>query len=220
MNRIFTQSIIANLIIIGVISTQTVEAITISRQHTSGCRSHIAAAEAKNGIPPRLLEAIATVESGINPWIINYQGRARSFHSKEAAAKAIRELQKKGVRSINIGCMQLHAPSHQRRFKSIEDMLEPANNISYAADLLKKLHRQHGSIEQAVKYYHSASPVHNTRYKAKIYRIWSRLKGTSSDLPSATPSKFAPTGASALIKPATFQKEVVRTRKIKSPKRK
>lgn len=204
MKRLLIKSISASFILIASISTQTVEAATISRQHVPSCRSHIASAEAKNGIPAGLLEAIATVESGVKPWVINYRNRAQFFHSKEAAAARIRELQRQGIRSINIGCMQLHAPSHQRQFKSIEDMLEPANNIPYAAGLLKKLHRQHGSMERAVKYYHSPSPVHNVRYLAKINRTWKRLKGKSSDLPEATPSKFAPTGAGALIKPATL----------------
>lgn len=179
MTRVFTKAIFTTLFIAATAFPQICEAASIAR-HSAGCRSHIASAEKKHGIPDRLLEAIATAESGVTPWVINYRNRAQFFHSKEAAAARIRELQKQGIRSINVGVMQLHAPSHLRRFKSIEDMLEPENNIAYAANLLKKLHRQHGSIEQAVKYYHSASARYNVRYKNKIYGIWNRLQGAKS----------------------------------------
>jgi hypothetical protein len=179
------------------------EGVTIARRvGKTQCRTHIENAEKKHDIPHKLLEAVATAESGISPWVVNYQGRARFFSSKEEAAKHIRDLHKKGIKNINIGCMQLHAPSHLKRFSSLEDMLEPENNIAYAAKLLGQLKRKHGSIEKAIKYYHSTSSAYNEPYKNKILRIWKKLQNQSS-----TSQKVIQTSASS---PKTKKKHNVK----------
>ena len=139
-------------------------------------RSVILKHEKEKGIPHGLLLAIATVESKTSPYVINAQGRAHYFKNLESAANFVRGLQKKGVYNINVGCMQLNFPSHRRHFSSIEKMIDPESNISYAAKLLKRLERNHGSLERAIRYYNSASPVINTRYKAKVDNAWAQTR--------------------------------------------
>lgn len=144
----------------------------------STCKDVISKQEAQKGIPQGLLKAIATIESGISPWTVNARGRAHTFGSKEAAASYVRELLEDGVKNISIGCMQLHYPSHRRHFTSVEEMFEPEKNIAHAAKLIKKLERRHGSIDQAVKMYHSPSPSHHNPYKNRVYGMWAKFGAT------------------------------------------
>ena len=146
----------------------------------STCKDVISKQEAQKGIPQGLLKAIATVESGISPWTVNARGRAHTFGSKEAAASYVRELLEDGVKNISVGCMQLHYPSHRRHFTSVEEMFEPENNIAHAAKLIKKLERRYGSIDQAVKMYHSPSPSHHNPYKNRVYGMWAKFVEDSS----------------------------------------
>lgn len=140
------------------------------------CKDVISEQEIQKGIPQDLLKAIATVESGISPWSVNVNGRAHIFKSKEAAAHYIQELIESGTRNFSVGCMQLHYASHRRHFKSVEAMLEPKNNIAHAAKLIKILERRHGSIDKAVRLYHSASPTCHNQYKNRVYRLWTQFK--------------------------------------------
>jgi len=141
------------------------------------CKDVISKQEAQKGIPQGLLKAIATVESGISPWAINANGRAHIFRSKEAAAKYVRELVESGMGNFSVGCMQLHYASHRHHFKSVEAMLEPENNIAHAAKLIKNLERHHGSLDRAVKFYHSSSPTHHNPYKNRVYGMWAKFGG-------------------------------------------
>src|SRR5690606_21579035 len=109
-------------------------------------------------------------------------GRAHFFKTKEHAAKFIRSLIARGVGNISVGFMQLHYPSHRRHFTSIEDMLEPKNNIAHATKLLRRLKNRHGSLEQAVKMYNSASAIYHNRYKAKVYGAWAKIHGQDARL--------------------------------------
>jgi soluble lytic murein transglycosylase-like protein len=136
----------------------------------------IAQQETQKGIPQDLLRAIAKIESGISPWAVNVAGRGHIFKSKEAAAKYVRELLEEGTTNFSVGCMQLHYASHRRHFKSVEAMLEPQNNIAHAAKLIKNLEQRHGSMERAVKLYHSPSPVHHNRYKNRVYGMWAKIR--------------------------------------------
>jgi len=151
----------------------------------SACRDAISRQEVEKGIPQDLLRAIATVESGISPWAINAKGRAHVFHSKEAAAEYVRKLVGDGFVNFSVGCMQLHYASHHRHFHSVEAMLEPENNIAHAARLIKKLKHRHGSLEKAVKFYHSASPTHHNRYQQRVYGLWGKFRGGKALKPLA-----------------------------------
>jgi hypothetical protein len=135
--------------------------------------------EAQKGIPEGLLRAIAKIESGISPWSINSRGRSHIFQSKEAAARYIKQLVGEGHSNFSVGCMQLHYASHRRNFSSVEAMLEPENNIAHAAKLIKNLERRTGSMERAVKFYHSASPSHHNPYQKRVYGVWAKIRGSA-----------------------------------------
>src|SRR5690349_8668468 len=113
------------------------------------CRAAIAQAEQERAIPPRLLTAIARIESGRRdprtgafhpwPWTVNAEG-VGSFHpTREAAIAHVRMLQARGVRSIDVGCMQVNLRHHPNAFSSLEEGFDPVANARYAAGFLADL---------------------------------------------------------------------------------
>lgn len=122
--------------------------------------------ERNNGIPVGMLSSIAEVESKQNPYAINANRKSHNFKNQNDAVKYVKQLSAKGVKNISVGCCQLHYATHLKNFESINDMLTPQKNISYAAKLLKGLYNKYGSWEKAIKMYHTSKPkYHNTYYK-------------------------------------------------------
>jgi len=152
---------------------------TWSAGSTGSIKDVIAEQEIKQGIPQDLLKAIAKIESGISPWAVNAGGRAHMFSSKEEAAKYVRELVGEGTTNFSVGCMQLHYASHRGQFTSDEAMLEPKNNIAHAAKLIKSLANRLGSMERAIKFYHSPTPFHHNRYIHRVYGVWAKIRRPS-----------------------------------------
>ncbi len=146
------------------------------------CRRLIGAAERRYRIPAQLLSAIALTESGrwmadrgaivAWPWTVYAEGEGHFFKNRAAAEAAVRALSKRGVRNIDVGCMQVNLQYHGDAFDSPDDALSPAGNIDYAARLLRRLYIQHRSWLQAVAYYHSATKSVNIHYRRKVIRIW------------------------------------------------
>lgn len=169
---------------IGILSTQLISladdkiSVTIEQEKDQrvSIKEVIAEQETQKGIPQDLLKAIAKIESGLSPWAVNAGGRSHIFRSKEAAAKYVRELVDEGTTNFSVGCMQLHYASHRRHFKTVEAMFEPENNIAHAAKLIKTLERRHGSMERAIKLYHSPSPSYHNPYKNRVYGMWAKLR--------------------------------------------
>lgn len=123
-----------------------------------------------------LLEAIATVESRLNLYVVNVQGIGYQFHTLDQAASFVKQKISAGIKNISVGPMQLHVPSHRRHFGSVEEMLDPVKNITYAGKLLQKLKKTYGSCEDAVRYYHSADPHHNRQYQRRVFGAWAVIK--------------------------------------------
>src|SRR3984957_5068931 len=102
------------------------------------CRMAIAAAERGHGVPPQLLASIGRVESGRRdpgtgawgawPWTINAEGQGSWFESKAEAIRAVTALQARGVRSIDIGCMQVNLLYPPDAFPNLDMAFEPAVN--------------------------------------------------------------------------------------------
>ena len=146
------------------------------------CAAAVSAKETQHKIPSRLLTAISLVESGrwnpraqrsmAWPWTVHAQGKGRFFPSKRAAIAAVRALQKRGVRSIDVGCMQVNLRYHPEAFADLETAFDPASNVDYAADLLKRLRQEARSWTKAIAFYHSRTPKFNGPYRLKVFRAW------------------------------------------------
>lgn len=149
------------------------------------CTDYLPRHEREYGIPVHLLAAIASTESGRYnkeiglslpwPWTINVEGKGYFFDSKEQAVAAVRELQKRGFQSIDVGCMQVNLHHHPNAFNSLEQAFEPAYNIAYAAHFLKQNFDEEGSWRKATADYHSRTPVFGEQYARLVFGSWSRI---------------------------------------------
>lgn len=129
--------------------------------------------EKAQGIPSGLLEAIASVESGLKPYAIGVSGKSVKASSKEEAKQIIKEYLAKVITNIDIGIMQINWRWHSKEFnQDLDHMLNPLQNIMYAAQLLKSLHVQHQSWQKAVRYYHSAKSEHHRKYSKAVLVSW------------------------------------------------
>jgi hypothetical protein len=146
------------------------------------CRAAIQATERAAGIPAHLLTAIGRVESGRRdpetgafhpwPWTINAEGRGQFFPTKAAAIAEVRALQARGVRSIDIGCMQVNLRHHPDAFPSLEAAFDPATNAAYAARFLTELRARRGDWQAAAAAYHSHTPDFAGPYQARVLAAW------------------------------------------------
>lgn len=144
------------------------------------CRSAIVAAERLAQVPDRLMSAIGMVESGRRdaagqagpwPWTINAEGTGRYFETKAEAVAAVQALQARGVRSIDVGCMQVNLAHHPAAFASLDDAFDPVLNATYAARFLNQLLAQTGSWPRAVAGYHSLTPELGEAYAVKVLAV-------------------------------------------------
>lgn len=144
------------------------------------CRAAIMAAERAAGIPTQLMAAIARVESGRRdaqgvvqpwPWTINAEGVGSTYNSKAEAIAAVQRLQASGVRSIDVGCMQVNLMYHPDAFATLDQAFDPAANARYAASFLTRLHGQTGDWTKATAAYHSATPELGERYQRKVAAV-------------------------------------------------
>ncbi|MGX6960904.1 MAG: transglycosylase SLT domain-containing protein [Rickettsia endosymbiont of Pentastiridius leporinus] len=129
--------------------------------------------EEQQNIPSGLLAAIANVESGLKPYAIGISGKYIKASSKEEAKQIIKQYLAKGITNIDIGIMQINWRWHSKEFdQNLDDMLNPSQNIIYAAELLKALHTKHQSWQKAVRYYHSAKDEYHRKYSKAVLVSW------------------------------------------------
>lgn len=151
------------------------------------CRMAVAASERANGIPAHLLAAIARVESGRRdpvtgalhpwPWTVNAEGQGFFYDTKAEAVAAVRAMQARGMRSIDIGCAQVNLMHHPDAFASLEQAFDPAANAAYAGRFLKDLFGQTGDWNKAAGMYHSATPEIGAEYQRKVLAVWPEERG-------------------------------------------
>ena len=147
----------------------------------AACRQAITRAEQAHAVPPKLLAAIGRVESGRRdsqgnvlpwPWTINAEGQGSFFDTKAQAIAAVRALQGRGVRSIDVGCMQVNLVHHPDAFANLDQAFDPAANADYAASFLRRLYAQTNDWAEAAGQYHSATPALSMEYRRKVMAAW------------------------------------------------
>lgn len=146
------------------------------------CRAAIVSAEQSFAIPTGLLGAIGQVESGRRdpltgaylpwPWTVDADGDGHFYPTKEAAIAAVQGFQASGIRSIDVGCMQVNLLHHPDAFASLDQAFDPASNALYAARFLSELHAQTGSWPQAAAFYHSTTPALASTYERQVMAAW------------------------------------------------
>ena len=145
---------------------------------TNACAELITSAEIRFHIPNGLLLAIALVESGRLdartgrlspwPWALNLDGTASFPRTRQDAALAVAAAEAHGSTSIDVGCMQINLQQHPTAFVSIDEALDPASNVVYAAQFLATLHEQAGDWPAAVGFYHSHTASLAEPYRGRV----------------------------------------------------
>jgi len=173
------------------------------------CRQAIESAAPAHGVPTALLAAMGRVESGRRdrtgtashpwPWTVDAEGQGAFYDSKAEAIAAVRVLQARGVRSIDVGCMQVNLMHHPDAFGSLAQAFDPTANADYAARFLHDLFGQTGTWPKAAALYHSATPDLAAEYQRKVMAVWpeeQRLagEGTWSKLATAWAATLNPGG--------------------------
>ncbi len=146
------------------------------------CAAETSRAERSYSIPSQLLDAISLVESGKYdpeskavlawPWTVMAEGEGRYFPTKAEAVAEVKKLKARGVKNIDVGCMQVNLMYHGQAFPSIEDAFEPATNVGYAARFLRGLYESTNHWPTAASYYHSQTPHLAANYREKLMKVW------------------------------------------------
>lgn len=158
---------------------------------TPDCEALAARAAAERGLPEGLLPSIARVESGRGqgrlgrrawPWTLNQGGKGMYFDTRAEALDYLRAAVARGVRNIDVGCMQINYRWHGAQFESLEAMMDPDANTRYAARFLGELQARHGSWEAATGYYHSLTPARARHYRGLVARVLGTMPSPSEML--------------------------------------
>ncbi len=156
------------------------------------CQHAIQHAEASRALPEDLLMAISFAEAGkwdadrqeiiAWPWTVTSRGKGHYFPDKQAAVAFVRELQRQGVRNIDVGCLQVNLHYHPDAFSGLEEALDPRTNALYAAKFLTQLHRQNKSWSEAIRRYHSADPSRGDPYQQRVLSFWNKQQRTTAEV--------------------------------------
>jgi Transglycosylase SLT domain len=186
------------------------------------CRQAIAAAEPAMGIPAGLLQAIGLVESGRPlpgeaaplpwPWTVDADGNGAFYAGKEQAIAAVRAAQAVGIRSIDVGCLQVSLLHHPHAFASLEQAFDPVANARFAAGFLRRLFDQTHDWAAAAAAYHSQTPALAGPYRAHVLAAWARLGGPPADVTeTAAVTPFPAMTAATILPPRPDTFHIIRT---------
>ncbi|WP_372616982.1 lytic transglycosylase domain-containing protein [Falsiroseomonas sp.] len=166
----------------------------------TACTRAIATAERGAGIPEGLLLAIARVESGrpaprggVAPWpfAINADGSGRFPESRAAAVAEVEALRARGIRSMDVGCMQVNLFHHPDAFPDLGAAFDPARNVAYAVRFLRELRARTGNWAEAIAQYHSTEPGRGLAYHSRV-RVALVASGTLLSAPAGLRGLCAP----------------------------
>lgn len=152
----------------------------------AACAAAIRAAERAQRLPVHLLRAVALAESGrwdddrqasfAWPWTVTSGANGQFFRTKAEAIAAVRRLQARGVRNIDVGCLQINLRYHPDAFDDLEEAFDPDANAGYAAGLLRQLRTDYRSWASAVARYHSGRKDRGNRYRKKVFDLWKNVR--------------------------------------------
>lgn len=173
------------------------------------CEREMLRASAKYGVPLGMLYSVGLTETGrrgsLQPYAMNVEGRAVFSNSLGEALQRFEEARRSGAKLIDVGCMQINHHYHREKFRSLESMLNPRDNVEYAARFLSELKGRHETWTMAVARYH-AGPHNDPAQKRYVCRVISNMVATGfgqwtpnarsfcADAPGLSPGQTASSG--------------------------
>ncbi len=161
---------------------------------TSQCLLAANAAGVLVRIPAGLMARIAQVESAQRqddgvwrpwPWTIDADGADLAFPTQEAAVAWAETAPRRGVRSLDAGCLQVNQQAHPHAFANLQASFDPWTNALYAARYLRQLYDDESGHDWAVAVglYHSHTPELAEEYRTRVASLG---EGIIAGLPRAT----------------------------------
>lgn len=135
------------------------------------CEREMRTAADEFRIPLGVLYAVGMTESGgkkgLQPLAMNIAGKPYVASSLADALSRFETERARGVKLIDLGCMQINHHYHGGRFASVAEMFDPHKNVQYAARFLNELRARHDTWTMAVARYH-AGPNNNPAQKQYV----------------------------------------------------
>lgn len=145
------------------------------------CEREMLRASAKYGVPLGMLYSVGLTETGrrgsLQPYAMNVEGRAVFSNSLGEAVARFEEARRSGAKLIDLGCMQINHYYHRDKFPSLQSMLNPRDNVEYAARFLSELKSRHSTWTMAVARYH-AGPDNDPAQKRYVCRVIANMVAT------------------------------------------
>jgi soluble lytic murein transglycosylase-like protein len=153
----------------------TFSLVTAARADTATpCEREIAGAAQHYNIPLAVFYAVGLTETGrggaLQPYAMNIDGRPAFSPDLATAIARFEQARKQGARMIDIGCMQINHHYHASKFASLQEMFDPAKNVTYAARLLRELKEREKTWTMAVARY-NAGPDNNPAQKLYVCSV-------------------------------------------------
>lgn len=146
------------------------------------CEAAATSVEYTARLPARLLSAISITETGRLdattgrlrpwPWSVDIDGAGQFFETREDAIAAVKIAQAQGVKSIDVGCMQVNLMFHPDAFANLEQAFDPTTNARYAARFLNALYAGSHDWSRAIAAYHSETPALGDAYRVLVLTRW------------------------------------------------
>jgi hypothetical protein len=107
---------------------------------------------------------------------ITLEGRnfARRFSDAASTEQFLLSMFARGYRNVDVGMMQINWKVHGHNFRSVAEVLVPANNLRYAVSYLLT-HRQTRDWWGSVGRYHSGTSFYANRYVRNVYGMYMRI---------------------------------------------
>jgi soluble lytic murein transglycosylase-like protein len=142
------------------------------------CEREMSRAADKYAIPLAVLYAVGMTETGrrgsLHPYALNIEGPSFFPATLGDAMRRFQAARRRGAKLIDIGCMQINHHFHAARFRSLEAMFDPRENVAYAAQFLKALKAREGSWTLAAARYH-AGPNNNPAQKKYVCQVMANM---------------------------------------------
>ena len=168
-------------LLIGMLTVSIFSAASQVQANANTCEREMVRASSKYGVPLGMLYAVGLTETGrkgsLQPYAMNIEGKAYFASDSGDAVRRFEEARRTGAKLIDLGCMQINHHYHRERFASLASMLDPRENVEYAAQFLKQLKAREGSWTMAVARYH-AGPNNNPAQKTYVCRVMTNMVAT------------------------------------------
>ncbi len=172
------RAVAAVLLTLAAISASSPAATAPQTVQADACEKELVRASAKYQIPLPILYAVGLTETGVNgkmhPFTMYIEGKDVQPKTLSEALAIFREANGRGVKLIDIGCMQANWYWHRAEFPSLEAMFDPRQNVEQAARFLQELKKRHGTWTMAAARY-NAGPNNDVAQKRYVCRVMKNL---------------------------------------------